>query len=291
MLGFTLLGALLLAAPNVGAGYAAEVESWRAQRQARLQAEDGWLSVAGLFWLKQGDNSCGSRRGSTVRLPEGAPEKAGSFVLDAGQVRFRVEPGVAASLDGKPFREGALRSDTKGSPEVVRIGQLALSIIERGGRIGVRLKDNGSARRREFAGLTWFPVDEAYRITARFVASAPGTTLDITNVLGQSEALPSPGEAVFSIGGRELRLTPVLEEPDAKELFFIFRDKTSARETYGAGRFLYTELPQDGRLVLDFNEAYSPPCAFTPYATCPLPPKRNRLPVRIEAGEKFSSHD
>lgn len=286
-----LIGALLLATPDAGAAYVAEVAAWRERRQARLQAEDGWLSVAGLFWLKQGENPCGSRRGSAVRLPDGAPERAGSFVRQGDRVSFRIEAGVAASLEGKPFQGGPLRSDASGSPDVVRIGPLSLSVIERGGQLGIRLKDNASPQRREFKGLEWFPVDPAYRVRARFVPGPPGATLEITNVLGQTQKLPSPGEAVFSLGGRELRLAPVLEEPDAKELFFIFRDQTAAHGTYGAGRFLYSDLPKDGVVVLDFNEAYSPPCAFTRYATCPLPPKRNRLPVRIEAGEKFSGHD
>lgn len=269
----------------------AEVERWRKDREARLRAEDGWLSVAGLFWLEEGENACGSRPGSRILLPKGAPEKAGAFVRHGREVSVRIEPGVPASLGGKPLTSSVLRSDRSGGPDVVRMGSLSLSVIERGGEIGVRLKDNDSPARRDFKGLSWFPVDQGYRVVARFVPNPPGATLAITNVLGQTERLPSPGEAVFRVGGRELRLSPVLEEPDAKELFFIFRDQTAARETYGAGRYLYAELPRDGTLVLDFNKAYSPPCAFTRYATCPLPPKRNRLPVRIEAGEKLSAHD
>jgi hypothetical protein len=286
-----LLLALLLLGADAPTDYRTEVERWRQEREARLEAEDGWLSVAGLFWLKEGENACGSRPGSRVLLPKGAPEKAGAFVRRGHEVSVRIEPGVSASLEGKPLTASALRSDTSGGPDVVRIGPLSMSVIERGGEIGVRLKDNDSPGRKAFKGLSWFPVDPGYRAVARFVPSPPGATVDITNVLGQTQKLPSPGEAVFSLGGRELRLTPVLEEPGAKELFFIFRDETAARETYGAGRFLYSELPKDGTVVLDFNKAYSPPCAFTRYATCPLPPRRNRLPVRIEAGEKFSSHD
>jgi len=285
------LGAVLLLGAGRETDYRAEVERWRSEREARLRAEDGWLSVSGLFWLKEGPNACGSRAGSRVLLPKGAPEKAGVFERRGHQVSVSIEPSVSATVGGKRVTSMALGSHTTGSPDVLRIGPLSMTVIERGGEIGVRLKDNDSPRRREFKGLSWFPVDETYRIAARFVASAPGATLEITNVLGQVQKLPSPGEAVFTIGGRELRLSPVLEEPDAKELFFIFRDQTAARETYGAGRFLYAELPRDGTVVLDFNKAYSPPCAFTAFATCPLPPKRNRLPVRIEAGEKFSGHE
>lgn len=285
------LGALLALVAEPPANYAASVERWRVEREAELRAEDGWLSVAGLFWLKEGENACGARGSSRVQLPKGSPEKVGSFVRHGREVRVQIEPGVAATLDGKPVTSAPLRSDAAGGPDVLRIGPLSLGVIERGGEIGVRLKDNGSPRRTQWKGLSWFPVEESERVVARFIPSPPGTTLEITNVLGQTQKLPAPGEAVFTLRGQELRLTPVLEEQGAKELFFIFRDQTAARETYGAGRFLYADLPREGTVILDFNKAYSPPCAFTPFATCPLPPKRNRLAVRIEAGEKFSSHD
>jgi len=285
-----VLGVALLLAGAAG-DYRAEMERWRLDREARLKAEDGWLSVVGLFWLDQGVSSLGSGPGSQVLLPKGAPERAGAFERRGREVSVKIEPGVAASVGGKPVTSMKLKSDASDAPDVLRLGALSLSVIERGGDVGIRLKDNDSPQRKEWKGLTWFPVDEAYRVSARFVPAPPGTTVPITNVLGKTEALPSPGEAVFTLRGRELRLTPVLEAPDATELFFIFRDETAAHETYGAGRFLYSALPRDGALVLDFNKAYSPPCAFTRFATCPLPPKRNRLAVRIEAGERFAGHD
>jgi uncharacterized protein (DUF1684 family) len=143
---------------------------------------------------------------------------------------------------------------------------------------------------KEFTGLRWFPVQEDYRVEGRFVPYTSAKTIAVPNILGQVEEMPSPGYVAFTIGGREVRLDPVLEEPGASELFFIFRDQTTGKETYPAGRFLYAAMPKDGRVTLDFNKAYSPPCAFTPFATCPLPPKQNRLPVRIEAGEMHSGH-
>ncbi|MDE3165970.1 MAG: DUF1684 domain-containing protein [Acidobacteriota bacterium] len=151
-------------------------------------------------------------------------------------------------------------------------------------RYGIRERDPESEYRRDFHGIESYPAEEAYRITARFVPDEK--EIPILNVLGQTEPLKSPGVAVFTLGGKEYRLRPVFETPDAQELFYIFKDATSGRETYGAGRFLYSALPKDGTVVLDFNKAYNPPCAFTPYATCPLPPAENKLPVRIEAGEK-----
>ena len=153
----------------------------------------------------------------------------------------------------------------------------------------MRLKDLHSDFRRKFQGLKWFPVKPELRVTARFVARAKPTSLEVPSIIGVTEAMPSPGTAEFELNGKTFRLDPVLE-PGASRLFFIFRDATSGHGTYGAGRFLYAEPPRDGTIVLDFNKAYSPPCAFTPYATCPLPPPQNRLPIAIEAGEMHGGH-
>ena len=215
-----------------------------------------------------------------------APARAGVFELRGGKTTVRMEPGVTATVDGNPVDARELRPDVPGPADVLKLGpRLTLHVIERGGRYGIRLKDRESALLKEFTGLRWFPVQEDYRVEARFVPYASPKKIAVPNILGQVEELPSPGYAAFTIGGREVRLDPVLEEPGAKELFFIFRDQTTGKETYPAGRFLYAPMPEDGRVTLDFNKAYSPPCAFTPYATCPLPPRQNRLPVRIEAGE------
>ena len=264
-------------------GYDAEIQAWRQGRESRLKADGGWLTVAGLFWLKEGDNRFGSDKGSEVVLPASAPGHAGVFAFHAGETRFQLEPGVSGTVAGKPAASGLLHPDTGKDEDVLTMGPLTMQVVERGGRYGIRLKDMQSAQRKSFAGLRWFPVKESYRITARFVP-AP-TIIQVPNVLGQVSDMPRPGYLVFTLGGQEMRLDPVIEEPGDKELFIIFRDETAPRETYGAGRFLYTDMPKEGKVVLDFNKAYSPPCAFTPFATCPLPPKQNRLPVRIEAGE------
>jgi uncharacterized protein (DUF1684 family) len=270
-------------------GYAAEIQKWRERREARLKADDGWLTVAGLYWLKDGANRFGSAAANEVAFPEGAaPPLAGVLELAGGKVAIRVEPGVVVTAKGVPVKAMQLKPDTSGEPDVLALGRLTFFVIERSGRLGVRLRDPESPQRKAFAGLAWFPVAEPYRIAARFVPAATARTIPVPNILGQTIDMPSPGRAVFSVGGKELGLDAVLEEPDAKELFFIFRDQTAGKETYPAGRFLYSELPKDGTVVLDFNKAYSPPCAFTPHATCPLPPAQNRLGVRIEAGEKYS---
>jgi uncharacterized protein (DUF1684 family) len=287
---FAALAAAFSLAALAGANdYEAEIEAWRAQREARLEADGGWLTVAGLFWLKEGENRFGSASDNDIVLPASAAGHAGVFEFHGGSVAARIESGVTATVAGKPVTAVDMHADTSGSPETLVLGPLSMHVVERGGRYGIRLKDNESPARKAFKGLQWFPVSEAYRVTARFVPFSPPKSIPIPNVLGQVSEMPSPGYVAFTLGGQELRLDPVLEEPDADELFIIFRDGTTGKETYGAGRFLYTEKPRDGHVILDFNKAYSPPCAFTPYATCPLPPKQNRLSVRIEAGEK--SHD
>ena len=266
--------AVLAALPLLAASsYQTEAEQWQRERAAELRADGGWLSVAGLFWLRDGVNTVGSDPASDIALPAGPP-RAGTIEVRAGKVTAKLE--------------GAARELRADSGEAVKIGRLSLFAIRRGDKVGIRLKDPESRMRREFHGLQFFPTREDYRVTARFVPEP--RKIPIANVIGQTELQDSPGYAVFRLGGRELRLYPILESPDAKSLFFIFRDQTSGKETYGAGRFLDTDLPRDGELVLDFNRAYNPPCAFTPYATCPLPPKENRVPARIEAGEKTYGH-
>jgi len=249
--------------------YQAEIAAWRADREAKLKADGGWLSVAGLFWLHEGANPFGKARTNEIVLPDG-PDRAGVFELHDGKVTVR--------------EGGATRSIAPESPDPVKVGRLSLFVIQRGDKVGIRLKDPESEYRRKFHGIVSYPVDEKYRVTAKWVAVS--RHIPILNIIGQTEQSENPGYAVFHLGGKELRLYPIFEEPGAKELFYIFRDLTTGKETYPAGRFFYSDLPRNGEVVLDFNKAYNPPCAFTDYATCPLPPKENYLPVRIEAGEK-----
>ncbi len=257
-------------------GYQDTIDRWRHQREANLKTDDGWLTVAGLFWLKDGVNSAGSSASNAIRLPRG-PAHVGDFEFREGKTLFRSDAGVKT-----------LRSDSDpDGPDKVVIGEFTMFVIHRGNRYGIRLKDKDSEFRKEFTGLHWFPVREDYRIVARFVPYDQPRKIAVPNVLGETEKEPSPGYALFSIRGHEYRLDPVLE---GNRLFFIFRDQTSSKETYGSGRFLYAELPREGKVVLDFNKAENPPCAFTPYATCPLPPAQNRLAVRIEAGELNYGH-
>jgi hypothetical protein len=294
MLLAALAGAVAATAADAGErAWADALAAWRAERDASLRADDGWLTLAGLFWLKEGVSSVGSAPGSDVVLPDSAPARAARLELRAGRVVYTLEPGGSgATLQGAPAPDsGELRPDTEdGGPSLLAFGPVSLHLIVRGGRHGVRVKDRDSAARRGFKGREWYAADAAWRVPARFVPHARATTLRVPNVLGQVTEMESPGEVVFTVAGRELRLTPVLEEPDSDELFFIFKDGTSGHGTYPAGRFLYTPLPKDGRVTLDFNRAVNPPCAFTPYATCPLPPEGNRLTAAIPAGEKAGAH-
>ncbi|HKZ32539.1 MAG TPA: DUF1684 domain-containing protein [Vicinamibacteria bacterium] len=270
--------------------YRATVKKWRDERQARLKADGGWLSVAGLAWLKPGENRFGTDKTAAVVLPAGsAPPLAGVFELKGTETTVRLAEGTQARMAGLPLVGPAvLRPD---SGDVVELGSVSLQVIERGGRFGIRLKDKNAAARREFTGCRWYEVKEGYRIEAKWVPHPEPRPLKVPNILGQTESMPSPGYAEFKVAGTTVRLDGVLETPQSTQLWFILRDQTSGKDTYPAGRFLYAELPKDGRVVLDFNRAYNPPCAFTAYATCPLPPPQNWLAVKIEAGElNYGTH-
>jgi len=273
--------------------YRREIEAWRAERLARLQSDGGWLTVAGLYWLKPGVNRFGADRANDLVLPARAGARAGTFRLESGRVTVEALAGSPLMLAGKPITRAELRSDAAGAPDVVALGDLTMQVIARGDRLGIRLKDPRSPARQSFKGLSWFPIRAEYRVNARLVAHAAPASIAVPTVIGTTETMPSPGSAVFELAGKSVRLDPVLE-PGETRLFFIFRDATSGRSSYGGGRFLYADPPdpkdKDGRIVLDFNKAYSPPCAFTRYATCPLPPSQNRLPIAIEAGEMNDGH-
>src|SRR5262249_1304495 len=189
-------------------------------------------------------------------------------------------------LGGKPCAGGPVKTDSGGGEaDVFQVGRLRFEVIDRGGRGGIRIKGPGAPARKEFHGIPTYAPSERWRIVARWEPSTPPVQIAVPNILGGIDQSPSPGVAVFSVDGKEYRLTPVLEE-GSPELFFIFADQTNRTEPLGAGRFLYAQPPKDGKVILDFNRAYNPPCAFSAYATCPLPPKQNRLAIRVEAGEK-----
>jgi hypothetical protein len=275
----TLFSGVLCAQPP----YKAEIEKWRQEREASIRKDDGWLAVAGLFWLKEGENRVGRGAANQIVLPpRSAPERVGTFVLRGGKTTFTAERGVAVTSGGKPVHSLEVRPDTPGPPDIIAVRDLTMQVIKRGARYGIRLRDKNSSFRRQFTGLRWFPVDEAWRIQAKFVSYSPPKQIPVLNIIGDTEPMPCPGYVAFRLAGKEYRLEPIAED---NRLFVIFRDLTSGRETYPSGRFLYADAPRDGQVILDFNKAYNPPCAFTLYATCPVPPPQNRLAVRIPAGE------
>jgi len=264
-----------------------DLVAWRAQMDASLRADDGWLALAGLFWLDESDNTFGSGPDCDLVFPDGTcPVLLGTFHRAADTVRVTFAEGVVATVDGEPVSgTTTLRHDDggPGTPALVSHGSLVFHVLVRGPRVGIRLRDRASAVRAAFGGRTWFDPDPAAVVEARFERFPEGTTIPITNVLGDTEANPSPGRVHFTYRGTPCSMDAVASGPD---LFFNFRDGTNGSSTYGAGRFLHVPVPDGDTVTLDFNRAVSPPCAFTVHATCPLPPSQNHLPVTIEAGER-----
>jgi uncharacterized protein (DUF1684 family) len=261
----------------------AAVEAWRKQRYAALRREVGWLTLAGLDWLRPGVNRIGTAPESEVVLSSGPPE-AGTVTLSAGGVLADGTPG-GLTVDGRPVKDLRLVSDEEGEPTMLELGALRLCLIERGGRMALRTWDTVAPAREAFGGIDHWPVDPNWRLETVFEPT-PGRTIRVPDVLGLDADDESPGDLVFDVDGATHRLQ-ALSGGDSGELWLVFGDATNGHETYGGGRFLYTGAPDaDGRVVLDFNRAYNPPCVFSPYATCPLPWPANRLPIRIEAGER-----
>ena len=268
--------------------YEDEIALWRRERQAMLKADGSWLDVAGLFWLKPGANTVGADPASDIVLPkDSAPPVLGRFLLENEEVVFEPRHGAAATLNSAPATRHGMKADVPGPPDILGINSLTLFVIRRGNRTGIRLKDANSTARRSFAGLKYFPIRPAFRLKAKYTPYDQPRRIPIANILGDTNDDVTPGYVEFNLGGKRCRMEPVLE---GAELFFIFKDKTAGRETYPAGRYVYAELPKAGEVILDFNKAINPPCAFTPFATCPLPPRQNRLAVRIEAGEMTYGH-
>ena len=294
----SLLAALLAAValqaadsrtPKLSEDYRKEIEKFRQERNEGLKREDGWLTLVGLFWLKPGENKLGSDPGNTVILPEGkAPAVAGLMIREGDKVRLVVEPGVALKADGKEIKPGQpgidLQIDASGKPTVLELGSLNFYLIKRGDRVGVRIKDKQNPLRASFHGLDTYPIRPEWRIVARF-EPYKDKKIPIANIVGIVEDNPSPGAVVFEWQGKTYRIDALEGSPEGG-LFLVFGDKTNGKGTYGAGRFLDTDPPKDGKVVVDFNTAYNPPCAFTAFATCPLPPPQNKLALAIEAGEK-----
>jgi uncharacterized protein (DUF1684 family) len=264
--------------------YRESVEKWRQDYEAKLRADDGWLTVAALLWMHEGENSFGSAPDNNIVLPYSyVPARAGRFDLHSGKTVVHINPGVPVTMRGKPVDTAELPPDSKQDRLV--IGDLTFFVHASGSRYAIRVKDKNNQLRKEFKGLHWYPVDPAYRFTARYVAYPSPREIQIENLVGDRGTTLIAGYVAFSFGGTEYRLD-VEKADDEGNLFIVFRDLTSKTDTYQAARFLDADPPKDGKVEIDFNKAYNPPCAYNPYATCPLPSPGNRLKVAIPAGEK-----
>lgn len=268
-----------------GGDHKSEILAWREKRVERLKAPTGWLSLVGLHWLKDGVQTVGSAKGNDVVLNVG-PAKLGSVTLKGGNASIALDPKAGAKIDGADKASAPLVDDRQEKPTTVSFGTANFYVIDRDGKKALRVKDSEADTRKNFLGIDYYDIAKQWRIEAKWEAFDPPKTLEVPTVLGTVEKYPVPGKATFEIDGKKYEITPVIEVPGDKELFIIFADRTSGKETYGAGRFLYAPLPVDGKIVLDFNKAYNPPCAFTPYATCPLAPPENKLNLPVTAGEK-----
>lgn len=268
------------------ARFLAENAAWREQRKLELVAPDGWTSLVGLHWIELKSHFIGNGPSSGIKLLVGPP-KLGMVAQRDGRIFFTPESGVAVTLNGEPVTGRVeLQSDRDASPGVIGFdeGKGALSLIERGGRHALRVKHADAESRIKFVGLDYWPADESWRIEGRFIPHPPGKTLTIIDVIGVATESPNPGAVEFERDGKQYRLEALGQA--GGPLFFVLADRTSGHGSYPAGRFLDAAAPVNGKVVLDFNRAYNPPCVFTPYATCPLPPAENRLDLRVDAGEK-----
>ncbi|MCC6804093.1 MAG: DUF1684 domain-containing protein [Anaerolineae bacterium] len=262
--------------------YEAEILSWRQRLEDQLRAENGWLTLTGLYWLREGDNSVGSDPLADVLLPESAPQRLGTINLHEGVTTLRVTSDTETTIDGELTRAAVLRHDYDplGFSRVV-IGSVSFHVLKRGDQYAIRVRDLNNLARQTFAGRNWFAIDPAYRVTATYTPHEQPHDLTTGTVAGVDIPMENPGYVEFTLGERRLRLEAF--SGSNGQIWFVFRE--TSPQTYRAGRFLYTTVDADGTAVVDFNKAYNPPCAFTPYATCPLPPKENILTFPIEVGE------
>jgi uncharacterized protein (DUF1684 family) len=281
------LSALILmsafAATPTAAEHRAEIEQWRRERVERLTAPTGWLSLVGLHWLRPGASTIGNGEGVDIDLGRG-PAQLGMLSWEADRFHFKTsEAGIR--IGGMEALGAELKPDSSGSPTLVEFGGVQFYVLQRGERFGLRVKDADAPTRTGFSGIDYFDIDPQWRFEARWEAHDPVREIPIATVHGVEEMRVNPGRAVFEHDGERWSLE-ALTEDGTEDMFFIVFDGTSGKETYGSGRFMYAKPAQDGRIVIDFNKLYNPPCAFTEYSTCPLPPPENRIRLPITAGER-----
>ncbi len=273
---------------NTDKAYTTAIQKWQQNRIEQLKSKKGWLNLAGLYWLKDGDNSFGSDPANDIVFPDGkAAHFIGSFVLNNGEVNISINKGIQVAHNGEPILKMRMRIDQEDKPTILTHETLSWFIIKRDGKLAVRLRDFESPQLKQFKGIETYSIDPTWKVEAILKPDEVRKKIPISTVLGTTRNQTSPGTLVFKIQGKTYTLDAVAEETD-KKLFVIFADKTTGVETYGGGRFLFVDKPaKDGKTIIDFNQAHNPPCAFSAFATCPLPPRQNRLPIKITAGEKL----
>jgi len=266
--------------------YLEEIKQWDQHRLERLKADDGWLNLVGRTWLKHGENKFGSAKDNDVVIEsDEVPAYMGIFIFEDSSVTMKVSDGVKILYNGNPVKEMVMIGDGNKDMTVFQTGPIKWNLIVRDTLYGIRFRDLESKFVKDFKGIERFPVNDDWRIAAKYEVYNPPKKISVPNILGQIDEEPSPGVVVFTKDNQTYRLDAI-DEGD--KLWFIFADGTSGEETYGGGRFLYTDkADSNGTLIIDFNKAYDPPCVLTKYATCPMPPKQNYLALRITAGEKM----
>jgi len=293
----TIATSLLLSATAAFAAdqtYVDSVTQWRGKVEGSLRRDNGWLTLAGRYVMKSGENTIGSAKSNNIVLPEGVgPERLGSMIIDDKMVVLKLADGITMKAQEGDFKGERVMLISGENRDWVTLEKMAFHVIERKGTYVLRLADNASLNRKNFPGRIWYDVNERYRVQGKFVPFEPGKTLQIVDVIDELHDMASPGYVEFKLNGKTMRLDAVAD-PGDNELFIIMKDGTAGKGTYNAGRFLVVEWPEavrdkGGPVIIDFNKAYNPPCAFSEYTTCPLPPAQNRLKVRIEAGEKYLS--
>ena len=259
-------------------------EKWRAKHETDYRRD--WVSIAGLHPLKEGANTVGAGAPKNdIVVSAALPDRIGTFILTGQKVRFEPRDGVAITLKDKPVTAPIdLKDDGSPGADELRVGDVRLVVHVSGTTRSLRVRDPNGPLAKGFLGFAWFPIEPEYRVVGRFIRDAEPKTMKVPNTLGDLDEYKTEGVVEFQLGGQTLRLRPFTTRP--KRFYFVFRDASSGHETYETARFLYADLADDGTSVLDFNQAYNPPCAFNPYTTCPIPLRENRLPVKILAGEK-----
>jgi uncharacterized protein len=270
--------------PETDPVYDSEISTWHYKRVQKLKRENGWLNLVGLYWLKQGDNSFGSNPSNDIIFPSGTLPKIGTITVKDSIVQIKVNENIDVLINGKNIKESFLLDDLTGRPTIMSVGSYKWNIIKRENKFGIRLRDLNAPLVKNFPGIDTYPADKSWQVEASFVKFPEPRKIMVPTVLGTAEENTVTGSVNFTKDGNNYSLVPILED---NSYFFIFADETNGEETYGAGRFLYTTLPDsNGKVILDFNKSYNPPCAFSKYATCPLPPKDNYLHLKVTAGEK-----